>query len=252
MIKTNLFQSSDVRNIADQKGCFSVLEYEYDPSVTADAAIRAYYEAQMNVHKRQVIATLKGNGVILQAGAMQMMAGPIEASTNVKGVGDLIGKAFSAKVTKETAVKPRYSGNGTLVLEPTYKHILLEDVNKWPGGMVIEDGLFLACDDTIQIKTVMRQSLSSATLGNEGLFNSALLGDGIAVLESPVPKEELVVFDLENDVLKIDGSMAIAWSCGLQFTVERTTKTIVGSAASGEGLVNVYRGTGRVLVATVR
>ena len=45
--------------------------------------------------------------------------------------------------------------------------------------------------------------------------------------------------------------MAIAWSQSLQFTVERTTKTLVGSAASGEGFVNVYRGTGRVLVAPV-
>ena len=59
------------------------------------------------------------------------------------------------------------------------------------------------------------------------------------------------VFDLDNDTLKIDGSMAIAWSQSLQFTVERTTKTLVGSAASGEGFVNVYRGTGRVLVAPV-
>ena len=37
----------------------------------------------------------------------------------------------------------------------------------------------------------------------------------------------------------------------LDFTVERSGKTLVGSAASGEGLVNVYRGTGRVLLAPV-
>lgn len=50
---------------------------------------------------------------------------------------------------------------------------------------------------------------------------------------------------------KIDGNFAIAWSNTLNFTVERTTKTLIGSAASGEGLVNVYRGTGRILVAPV-
>ena len=37
----------------------------------------------------------------------------------------------------------------------------------------------------------------------------------------------------------------------LDFTVERSGKTLVGSAASGEGLVNVYRGTGKVLLAPV-
>ena len=45
--------------------------------------------------------------------------------------------------------------------------------------------------------------------------------------------------------------MAIAWSGSLEFTVERSGKTLVGSAASGEGLVNMYRGTGRVLLAPV-
>ncbi|WOV85912.1 AIM24 family protein [Sporosarcina jeotgali] len=68
-------------------------------------------------------------------------------------------------------------------------------------------------------------------------------------MESSVSREELIEIELENDELKIDGNMAIAWSGGLEFTVERSGKTIMGSAASGEGLVNVYRGTGKVLMA---
>ncbi len=51
--------------------------------------------------------------------------------------------------------------------------------------------------------------------------------------------------------LKIDGNLAVCWSSGLEFTVERSTKTLVGSAVSGEGLVNVYRGTGKVLMSPV-
>ena len=64
--------------------------------------------------------------------------------------------------------------------------------------------------------------------------------------------EELIVFDVDNDEIKIDGNMAIAWSNTLQFTVERSSKSLIGSAVSGEGLVNVYRGTGKVLLAPVR
>ena len=45
--------------------------------------------------------------------------------------------------------------------------------------------------------------------------------------------------------------MAIAWSGSLDFTVERSGKSLIGSAASGEGLVNVYRGTGKVLMSPV-
>lgn len=169
-------------------------------------------------------------------------------SSGIKGVGDFLGKTLASKVTKETTAKPEYTGKGLVMLEPTYKHILLEDVSEW-GSLVLEDGLFLACDSSITQKVVARTTLSSAVAGKEGLFNLGLTGNGVAVLESPIPREELIEFVLQDDELKIDGNMAIAWSNSLKFTVERSSKSLVGSAISGEGLVNVYRGTGKVLMA---
>ena len=252
MIRTNLLQPSEARKIIDRKGMYTLVEYEKDMSVRPESAVTAYFASQMNIRKRQVVANLTGTtGVILQAGAMQMMMGSIQAATNIRGAGDLMRKFVGSKVTGETAIKPRYTGYGLLVLEPTYRYILFEDLGSWNGNMVIEDGMFLACDDTIDLRVVARTNLSSAMLGNEGLFNSCLTGTGVAVLESPVPADELIVIDVENDTLRIDGSMAIAWSNTLEFTVERSTATLIGSAASGEGLVNVYRGNGRVLVAPV-
>ncbi|MDY5484552.1 MAG: AIM24 family protein, partial [Clostridium sp.] len=145
-----------------------------------------------------------------------------------------------------------YVGEGTLVLEPTYKYIILQDVSMWgANGMTIEDGMFLACDSRVKRNVVARKNLSSAVLGGEGLFNMSLHGNGVVALESNVPEEELIVIELEHDELKIDGNLAICWSSNLDFTVERTTKTLVGSAVSGEGFVNVYRGTGRVLMSPV-
>lgn len=253
MIRTNLFQPTDAHKIVAQAGRFSLLEYEKDISVMPDTASMAYFASQMNVRKKQIIASLNNDGgVILQAGAMQFMIGQIQAATNVKSVGNMMKKYIGSKVTGETAIKPRYTGSGLLVLEPTFRYILFENLANWNGNLVIEDGMFLACDDSIDIKVSARSTLSSAVLGNEGLFNTALVGNGIAVLESPVPAEELIVVELDNDVLKIDGSMAIAWSSSLNFTVEKTTKTLIGSAASGEGFVNVYRGSGRVLIAPVK
>ena len=137
------------------------------------------------------------------------------------------------------------------MLEPTYKHILLVDLKDWNGSIVLDDGLFLACDARLKHKAVMRSNLSSAVAGNEGLFNLGVVGEGVLCLEAPCPKEELEEITLLDDVLKVDGNMAIAWSGSLSFTVERSGKTLLGSAASGEGLVNVYRGTGKVLLAPV-
>ena len=238
--------------VVQQLGCFSVVEYVKDISVTPSSAQTSYFCSEMGVRKRQVAASLNGNSVVIQSGAMQFFAGNITAATDIKGAGDFMKKMIASKVTGETAVKPKYSGYGLLVLEPTYKYILLEDLSQWGGNLVIEDGMFLACNDSIQLSVAARSNLSSAVFGGEGLFNTCLKGQGIVVMESPVPREELISIDLDNDIVKIDGNYAIAWSAGLQFTVERTTKTLIGSAASGEGLVNVYRGTGRVLMAPVR
>ena len=233
-------------------GPFTVIEYLRDLSVMPQNAQQAYFASEMNVRKRQVICDLSQANITLQAGAMQWMVGNVNATTGIKGVGDLFGKAVRGKVTGESAIKPEYTGDGTLVLEPTYRHILLINVADWNGSIVLEDGLFLACDANLKHKAVMRSSLSSAVAGNEGLFNLGIQGNGVLCLESPCPREELIEVTLQNDVLKIDGNMAIAWSGSLDFTVERSGKSLIGSAASGEGLVNVYRGTGKVLMSPVQ
>ena len=178
---------------------------------------------------------------------MQWIIGNVNMATGVTG-GNFLGKMVGAKVTGETMAKPEYTGQGFVMLEPTYRHIILIDVAQW-GNIVLQDGLFLACDSTVQDKVVGRKNLSSAVLGGEGLFNLSLSGQGFAALESPVPQQELIQFNLQNDVVKIDGNMAIAWSGSLEFTVEKSTKSLIGSAVSGEGFVNVYRGTGSILMA---
>lgn len=244
---------NDNRKFIKSIGNFHVLEYMQDASVSPMNAMNEYFMSKMNVRRRQVVIDIdKNHSAIIQAGAMQWMGGHVEATSGVKGIGDLFGKAIKGAVTKETAVKPEYVGEGCLVLEPTYKYIILVDMAKWGAtGMTIEDGMFLACDANVKNKVVARKNLSSAVLGGEGLFNLSLQGDGVAALESNVPEEELIEVVLENDELKIDGNLAVCWSSNLDFTVERTTKTLVGSAVSGEGLVNVYRGTGRVLMCPV-
>ncbi len=246
----NFIDNDDVR-VINENGPFKVIEYQKDLSVMPHEAMAAYFCNKMNVKKRQVVCDVGKSDIVLQAGAMQFTVGDVRATTGLKGVGDFFGKAIRGKVTGESAIKPEYTGSGMLVLEPTYKHILLVDVAKWGGSIVLEDGLFLACEASLEHKAIARSSLSSALAGGEGLFNLSLVGNGIAVLESRCPMEELIEITLQNDQIKIDGSMAIAWSRSLDFTVERSGKTLIGSAASGEGLVNVYRGTGRILMAPI-
>jgi uncharacterized protein (AIM24 family) len=251
MFSLKNFTDNDDVKIINQMSAFKVIEYQRDLSVTPQEAFSAYYQSKMNVLRRQVVCDIGQWNITIQAGAMQWMLGDVKATTGIKGVGDLLGKTLRGKASGESAIKPEYTGHGMLVLEPTYKHIILIDVDDWNGSIVLEDNLFLACDSELQHKTIMRTNLSSLA-GGQGLFNLGLQGSGVVALESHVPMEELVEIELQNDVLKVDGNLAIAWSGSLEFTVERSGKSLIGSAASGEGLVNVYRGTGRVLLAPVR
>ena len=248
MYQVSNFTDNDDVKILSELGAFQVIEYQRDLSVTPGSALTAYYSAQMNVRKRQLVCHLSRAPVTIQAGAMQWMLGNVSATTGIKGVGDLFGKALRGKATGESAIKPEYTGDGLLVLEPTYKHLILMSADDWGGSVVLDDGLFLACESSLQHKAVMRSNLSSAVAGGEGMFNLSLNGSGVFCLESKCPREELIEITLQNDVLKIDGNFAIAWSNSLEFTVERSGKSLIGSAASGEGLVNVYRGTGKVLM----
>ena len=251
MFRVNNFTNNDDIRIVESLGAFTVVEYLRDLSVLPAQAQNAYFCNAMNVRRRQLLCDVSKSDVTLQSGAMQWSVGNVNATTGLKGVGDLFNKAIRGSVTGESAIKPEYTGEGYLVTEPTFRHLLLLNLDDWNGSVVLDDGLFLACESTLQHKAVMRSNISSAVAGGEGLFNLGITGKGVLCLESPSPKEELIEIELVNDVLKVDGNMAIAWSGSLEFTVERSGKTLIGSAASGEGLVNVYRGTGRVLLAPV-
>lgn len=243
----NLFDNKNIR-CTHEMGPVRILEHILDFNMS-HAPDKAYFRSKMNIHKRQALITLNDSSFITSAGAMQWTLGEVAMSADVKGVGDFVGKLFAGQVTKQTPVKPKYEGRGYLMLEPTYMYLFPIQVEEW-GAVTLEDGLFLGCEGTVQQSLESRKNLSSL-LGGEGLFNLCLSGDGVALLQSPVPYETMVEVKLQNDEIRIDGNMAIAWSSSLSFTVERSSKSLMALATSGEGFVNVYRGTGKVLMALV-
>ena len=218
----NFEDNNDVSVLA-QAGPFKVIQWDRDLSVSPGSAATAWFSAQMDVRRR--------TGVTLQAGAMQWTAGSVRASTGVKGAGDLMGKMLRGAVSQDSMIKLEYVGVGKLVCEPTWQHLLLVDLAKWGNSVVLNDGLFLACDSSIKHSLQRRSNLSSAVA---------------------CPEVEVVYVDLHGDELRVDGNHALVWTSGLEFTVERSGKSLIGSAASGEGLVNVYRGTGRVMMAPMQ
>ena len=101
----NLTSNQNVK-VVQQMGPFTVIEHQRDLSVRPESAMASYYCAEMNVRKRQVLCELSKAQVTVQAGAMQWMVGDVNATTGIKGVGDLLEKAMRGKVSGEGTIMP--------------------------------------------------------------------------------------------------------------------------------------------------
>ncbi|MFR1639070.1 MAG: C1 family peptidase [Eggerthellaceae bacterium] len=89
----------------------------------------------------------------------------------------------------------------------------------------------------------MRSNLSSAVAGNEGCstWRSGLRSPGARVA---CPQEELIEVTLET-TLRSTATRRSPGAAPAHLHGGASGKSLVGSAASGEGLVNVFRGTGK-------
>ncbi len=224
-----------------------IMEYQkLMGSTNTQAAMDLYFMEKQNIRVRQAAVYIENDMVTVQPGAMSYFQGPLEMVSGLTP-GNALGRLFSGAVTGEGAAQPEYKGSGMLVLEPTFNHLLLLQLDR--EEIIVDKGMFYCAQGGVTVKPSMQRNISSALAGGEGLFQISLSGTGLVILECPVPSCEIDVIELQNDTLRVDGNFAVLRSAGLDFTVERSAKTLLGSAASGEGLVNVYRGTGSVWLA---
>lgn len=224
-----------------------VLEYlKLKGSPSIRGAQQMYFMEKQNIKARQIAIYLENDSVEIEPGAMSYFKGNLEMVSGVT-TGNVLGRVFSSMTTGEAIAQPKYKGTGMLVLEPSFKHFLVLELDD--EEIIVDKGMFYCAQGGVTVKPIMQKNVSSALLGGEGIFQMSLSGKGIVVLECAVPVCEIDVVELNNETLKVDGNFAVLRSGNISFTVERSAKTLVGSAVSGEGLVNVYRGTGSVWLA---
>lgn len=188
-----------------------------------------------------VEVVLNDETVRAESGAMRYIHGPITMESKSGGVGGFL----KSKMTGESVFRPSYTGTGKLVLEPAlhgFYELQLEDET-----LILDQGAYWASDGGIEVSAV-RNKAASALLSGEGWFQTSVSGEGSVIIATP---GDLELIELENDKLVVDGSFAVARSDTLSFSVQKSAKGILGSLTSGEGLVNVLEGTGRVYLAPV-
>lgn len=224
---------------------FQILEYEnLEGATDVESAFGLNIIRESGIKLKQIRIALENSSVILEPGALSYMKGNIKISSKTGGVLGFGKKLISSKLTGETVFKPTYSGTGEIFLEPSFGNFALIELED--DEIIVDDGLFFACESSVEVGVTIQQNLSAALLGDGTLCQTKISGSGIVALEIPVPESEIFKCILIDDTLKVDGNFAILRTGNIEFTVEKSSKSIVGSVTSGEGLVNVYRGSGEV------
>ena len=240
---------------------FELLEYgALAGSEPIGAVERLYALNRAGARLRQLRVRLTDDAVRTEPGALQFLKGHVtmESTTGAGGgLGGLMRGALAAARTGETVFKPLYRGRGELYLEPTFGHVWLAQLGREAlGGEALgaatvyaDQGLFYCCEDGVQVSAHKVESFSARMAGGEGRYQTELTGSGVVAFRIPVPRSEVVAVDLDDETLQVDGSFALLRTGDVRFTVERAGGSLADAVTSGEGLLQTFRGTGRVWLA---
>ena len=200
---------------------------------------------QWSIHQQDLLSyvevQLRNEAVRTESGAMRYYQGPIEMQTKMPSVGGFL----KSKLSGEKVFRPVYAGSGKLVLEPSFEHFF--ELRLSNEAYVLDRGAYWASDMTIETDIKVNK-LSTSLLSGEGIIQTAVRGSGTVIVKAPGP---IQVVDLHNDRLVVDGSFAVARSANLDFSIRQSTRSLLGTVTSGEILVNVIEGTGRVYLAPI-
>ncbi len=216
-------------------------------SADLHVANNLFYASQSGMPLIMVRIKLENSHVRSEPGALYFMKGQLEIKASTGG-GLLKGLARKM-LSGETFFVNEIHGTGEIYLEPSFGHFFLYNVRQNDKAIIVDKGLFYAGTSGLDIRSVLQKNVSSAVFGGEGLFQTKIEGEGIAVLYSPVPVSEIHKMELNNEKLSVDGNFALLRSDGIEFRAEKSSKSWVATSVSGEGLLQTFTGTGSVWIA---
>lgn len=198
------------------------------------------------------IALQQGEEIRLERGAMAYMSN-IELSgklnANKKGLGSLVhalGRSFVSGESMFISSAIGQSSDSYIGLAPaTPGKIYALEVGQGTQYR-LNTGAFLACDAAVTYNMV-RQKISGALFGGTGgFFVMETTGTGTLFVSS---FGDLIELDVQpNKPITIDNEHVVAWDTNLDYTIRIASGTF--GFKTGEGLVNDFYGSGKVLVKT--
>lgn len=185
--------------------------------------------------------TLNHEAVRTEAGVARYWLGNVEMKNQMPTVGSMIKSAM----TGNKIFRPIYEGTGKIMLAPRFHEFAAIQLQN--ESFVIERGAYWASDMGVEVD-VHVNSMSAGMFSGDGFIQTAVKGTGTVIACSPGPLE---VVDLRNNRLVLDGAYCVARSANLSFTVRKSSRSLFSTVSSGQGLVQVVEGTGRVYLSPV-
>jgi uncharacterized protein (AIM24 family) len=193
---------------------------------------------------KMIRATIENETVRAESGALHYMRGEIELESKMPSAGGFL----KALVTAENFFKPTYTGTGSIYFgPPIFGEYMTLELSGKEDEWVLDQGAYVCSDGSVEVGAWRNKALT-AMFGGEGWFQTKVSGPGTVVLQAQGPIQAI---DLVDDKLTVDGKFAIARQASLNFSARKAAKGWIASATSGEGIVSVIEGTGRVYLAPV-
>ena len=238
--------------IARMDGDESIIEVIEYPSLNLtrrpDLAAIAFYAQQMGIRLRQLRITLTGGGASIEPGMLQFSHGTITSNTTAGGAWGFLKRYVQKRFNNESIFRTTFNGNGVIYTEPTFDHYLLARIA--PGEeAIVDDGRYVASEVGVDNGLAFKKSISSLLLSKDEVVRTRITGKGWCVVQSPIAASDVLRIDLADQELRVDGDIVLFRKGQLVQKVAGATGDLPGLVTSGEGLVNVFRGTGQVWLA---
>jgi len=209
-----------------------------------------YYASQGGMHLKMVRIRLNQSAARVERGSLYFMKGNLEMRASTGG--GLMKGLTRKMVSGESFFVNEIRGTGDVYLEPTFGHFFLHRIDEREGGIIVDRSLFYAGTASLDISVGRQKTISATLFGKETYFQTKISGTGVAVLYSPVPRDELMQVELNDEKLFVDGNFTLMRSERLSYRVEKSSKGWLATSVSSEGWLQTFEGSGYVWIAPTK
>ena len=249
MYKIYNLKSNENVEVSAQAGLFTVLEVQDVPKAKfskTNAPVMDVWAANMLQHeKRQLIAQLVESEVVMNDNALSWMVGECSIISEESGRFNL--KPILNKSGNSLSGLIRIKGDGTIALKAIDDHLMLVNMRDWLEGLICDRDHFEASEGQIKVTCELTTSIPSAQNPQQGIQYISFVGPGIVAIRIPCLSSQLVLVEIEQDELRIEGDNAVAWSKTLEFSVSEEPSDVSQQTKR----IQVFKGTGKILLSLV-